>query len=97
MDVILWLTTYLAAMNLIGFLAMGIDKRKARKHTFRIPESTLLTVALLGGSAGTLMGMYLFRHKTRHWYFAYGLPAILLLHIGILIFFYYSPIEFSIM
>ncbi|MBQ3105548.1 MAG: DUF1294 domain-containing protein [Lachnospiraceae bacterium] len=97
MDVILWLITYLLTINLIGFFAMGLDKRKARKHTFRIPESTLLMLAVIGGSVGTLLGMYLFRHKTRHWYFAYGLPAILGLQLILLLFLYYSPIEVLIM
>ena len=81
-------------MNLIGFLLMGIDKRKAVKRTFRIPESTLFIVALIGGSLGSLLGMYTFRHKTRHWYFVYGMPAILILHIIVIVALMYSPIQF---
>ena len=81
-------------MNLIGFLLMGIDKRKAVKRAFRIPESTLFIVALIGGSLGSLLGMYTFRHKTRHWYFVYGMPAILILHIIVIVALMYSPIQF---
>ena len=67
MQVTLLLAGYVIIMNLIGFFLMGIDKRKAVKHAFRIPESTLFIVALIGGSLGSLLGMYVFRHKTRHW------------------------------
>ena len=94
MQVILLLVGYVIIMNLIGFLLMGIDKRKAVKRTFRIPESTLFIVALIGGSLGSLLGMYTFRHKTRHWYFVYGMPAILIFHIIIIVALIYSPIQF---
>ncbi len=94
MQVILLLVSYVIIMNLIGFLLMGIDKRKAVKRAFRIPESTLFIVALIGGSLGSLLGMYTFRHKTRHWYFVYGMPAILILHIIIIVALIYSPIQF---
>ena len=56
---------------------MLMDKHKARKNKWRIPEATLLLIALLGGSIGSLLGMYTFRHKTRHWYFVWGIPLIL--------------------
>ncbi len=69
---------YFIVMNLIGLLVMGADKRKAKKHQWRIPEKTLFFVALLGGSLGTWAGMYLFRHKTKKWYFKIGMPVILL-------------------
>lgn len=94
MQVILLLVGYVIIVNLIGFLLMGIDKRKAVKHTFRIPESTLFIVALIGGSLGSLLGMYTFRHKTRHWYFVYGMPAILALQVIIILLLLYSPIQF---
>lgn len=68
---------YLAAINLAAFGLMAADKRRARKHRWRIPEHTLFAVALLGGSVGALAGMYLCRHKTRHWYFVVGMPLIL--------------------
>ena len=76
---------------------MGIDKRKAIRHAFRIPEATLFSVALVGGSIGSILGMLVFRHKTKHWYFKFGMPIILLLQIGIIAFLYFSPIEFSFM
>lgn len=75
---------YLIFMNIFGLLLMGIDKHKAKKNRWRIPEKTLFLTSLLGGSIGTLVGMYLFRHKTRHWYFVMGMPAILILQIGLL-------------
>ena len=71
------LILYLLIMNAAGFISMLADKRKAQKKLWRIPEATLLTVAALGGSVGSLMGMYTFRHKTKHLKFTAGVPAIL--------------------
>ena len=71
------LTIYLLIMNVAGFLLMHLDKEKAKRNRWRISEATLLTVAALGGSIGSLLGMYLFHHKTRHLKFRLGLPAIL--------------------
>ena len=68
---------YLVVMNVLGVAVMWSDKRRARLHRWRIPEKVLFGVSLLGGSAGTWAGMYLFRHKTKHWYFAVGIPLIL--------------------
>lgn len=68
---------YLAVMNVLGVAVMWSDKRRARLHRWRIPEKVLFGVSLLGGSAGTWAGMYLFRHKTKHWYFVVGMPIIL--------------------
>ena len=68
---------YLAVMNVIGVAVMWSDKRRARLHRWRIPEKVLFGVSLLGGSVGTWAGMYLFRHKTKHWYFVVGMPLIL--------------------
>lgn len=76
---------YLVLVNFAGFALMGIDKYKARKHRWRIPEKTLFLASIIGGSVGTLAGMYAFRHKTRHWYFVIGMPAILLLQIVLVI------------
>ena len=67
---------YLVVMNVLGVAVMW-DKRRARLHRWRIPEKVLFGVSLLGGSAGTWAGMYLFRHKTKHWYFVAGMPLIL--------------------
>ena len=72
---------YLTAVNLAGFAVMGIDKQKAIKHLWRIRESTLFLIALIGGSVGSIIGMRVFHHKTRHWYFVYGMPAILILQV----------------
>lgn len=94
MKVILLVTIYFISMNLLGFLMMGVDKRKAKKHAFRIPEATLFIVALIGGSLGSLIGMYVFRHKTRHWYFVYGMPAILILQVLFILILLYAPLKF---
>ena len=74
---------------------MGIDKLKARKRAWRIPESTLFVIAIIGGSLGTTIGMHLFHHKTRHWYFLYGMPAILFVQIALVVLLMYLPIEFT--
>jgi len=73
---------YLLIVNAIGFLLMLVDKWKARKKLWRIPESSLLLAAAIGGSIGSLAGMYTFRHKTRHLKFTLGIPVILLLQIA---------------
>ena len=70
--------TYLILINALGLLFMLIDKQKARRGTWRIPEETLIGIGLLGGSIGSIAGMYLFRHKTRHPKFYIGLPLILI-------------------
>ena len=68
---------YLLIINAAGFLLMLVDKWKAKKKRWRIPESTLMGAAALGGSIGALAGMYLVRHKTQHPKFTLGIPAIL--------------------
>lgn len=68
---------YLLIINAAGFLLMLVDKWKAKKNRWRIRESTLLLVAALGGSVGSLLGMYIFRHKTLHLKFTLGIPLIL--------------------
>ena len=70
---------FMALMSVVGFCAMGIDKAKAKAGAWRIPEKTLFGIAFFGGGAGVWLGMNLFRHKTKHWYFKYGVPAIALL------------------
>lgn len=72
---------YVIIINLIGFFAMGMDKRKARKHKWRIKEATLFFFAMIGGSIGSWLGMYVFHHKTKHWCFVVGIPAILALQV----------------
>ena len=72
---------YLLIINAVAFLLMLVDKQKARKKLWRITESTLLLSAAIGGSIGSLTGMYTFRHKTKHLKFTLGVPAILILQI----------------
>ncbi len=75
------LILYLILINLAAWGLMGADKYRARKHAWRIPERTLFAVALLGGSLGAILGMYLWHHKTKHWYFVIGMPLILVAQI----------------
>lgn len=79
------LIIYFTIINFWEFVFMGLDKAYARRGEYRIPEKTSFWVALLGGAAGGTAGMFFFRHKTRHWYFRYGFPAIALLHIALFI------------
>lgn len=89
---------FLLIMNLLGFFCMGIDKKRAKKKLWRIPEATLFMIAILGGSIGSIIGMRFFHHKTRHWYFVYGMPAILIIQlIAAFILIFYSPIQIYIM
>ena len=97
MNAITLIIVYFIAINFIRFTVMGVDKYKARKRAWRIPESTLFVLALIGGSIGSIAGMHLFHHKTRHWYFLYGMPAILIIQILIIVALVTSPIEFLIM
>lgn len=76
--IVLWLV----AVNGLGFLLMGLDKWKARRGAWRIPEKTLFAVAGLGGTPGVMAGMQTFRHKTRHRKFKYGLPVLLTLQLA---------------
>lgn len=71
------LLVYLLIINAVGFLLMLVDKYKAKKNRWRIPERTLILTALFGGSIGTLLGMYTVRHKTQHPKFTMGIPLIL--------------------
>ena len=71
------LFVYLVIINLLSLFLMAEDKRRASRHLWRIPERTLFAAALVGGSVGALLSMYLFHHKTRHWYFVVGMPLIL--------------------
>lgn len=77
----IFLIAYLLGINLAGLLSMAIDKRRARNHRWRIPEKTLFLIAALGGSIGSILGMLLFRHKTRHLSFCLGMPLILALQV----------------
>ena len=72
------LIIYLIGINVVTFFIYGVDKWKARREKWRIPEDTLIWLAIAGGSIGALLGMYLFRHKTQHKQFTLGIPAIIL-------------------
>ena len=72
---------YLVIINALGFILMLVDKYKAKKHLWRIPEATLIGVAAMGGSIGALLGMYTVRHKTKHLKFTVGIPVILTLQL----------------
>lgn len=75
------LLVYLCVMNLAGLAVMGIDKSKAKRRVWRIPEATLFWISFLGGSIGTWAGIYLFRHKTKHGRFVVGMPLICMFHL----------------
>ena len=77
---------YLLLINAAAFVLMLVDKLKARKNLWRIPERTLFGAALLGGSIGALLGMYTFHHKTKHLSFTLGMPAILIAQIALAVF-----------
>ncbi len=88
LDLINWkyVLLYLLIINVVGFLAMGIDKLKAKKDWWRIPEGTLMMICLLGGGIGTIAGMYKFRHKTKKLKFTVGMPTILISEIALVIY-----------
>ena len=82
------LLVWLAAVNVVTFAVYGIDKAKAKRGAWRVPERTLFLLPLLGGSLGALLGMRVFHHKTKHWYFVWGIPLILLAQIALAIWLY---------
>ena len=71
------------AVSLVDFCLMGMDKYKAKKDLRRVPEKWFFLLALLGGTPGAILGMWTFRHKTRHWYFRWGLPVLLTLQLAL--------------
>ncbi len=78
----LWMI-YLMLINIICFMAMWVDKQRAVRKKWRIPEKTLFILAIFGGSLGGILGMNMFRHKTKHAKFKYGFPIILIIQIGL--------------
>lgn len=78
-----WLGLWALILSVWDFCLMGFDKHRAKAGLWRVRERTFFLVALLGGAAGAVAGMFCFRHKTRHWYFRYGLSAILLAQIAL--------------
>ena len=84
----LLLLIWLGLMSLVTLLAMGLDKRRARKGAWRVPEARLFLFAALGGALGGLMGMRLFHHKTKHWTFRLGFPLLALCQLGFVVYLY---------
>ena len=82
-DLLQYVPIYFAAINLVTFFVYGIDKYRAKRGAWRIPEKTLFLLPILGGSIGAIAGMKFFHHKTKHWYFRYGLPLILLAQVAL--------------
>ena len=93
MNSLTYLILYFVIINIIGFALMGIDKRRARKSAFRVPEATLFAIAAIGGSLGSTIGMFFFRHKTKHWYFKFGMPLIFLIQVIIFVVIFLLPVE----
>jgi uncharacterized membrane protein YsdA (DUF1294 family) len=85
------IAVYILIVNIAGFSLMGIDKAKAKSHAWRIPEKTLFIASLIGGSVGTWIGMYFFRHKTKHWYFVIGMPLILAVQVALAVYLHCLP------
>lgn len=79
------LIIYFVVVNVVAFFMYGIDKVKAKKQKWRIPEKTLIGIAVIGGSIGAIAGMNVFHHKTKHWYFKFGLPLILIIQIALVV------------
>lgn len=77
---------YFLIMTIVGLIIMKVDKVKAQKQAWRIKEATLFLISAIGGSLGTWAGMYIFRHKTKHWYFVIGMPLIFFAHAALLVF-----------
>ncbi len=98
MEVISYIAIYLLVINLAGFVSMGLDKSKARRNKWRIPEATLFLFAVFGGSIGCLIGMRTFHHKTQKPKFYIGIPVILAVQTVILLYFVFlAPLKFRIL
>lgn len=89
MDELSALLLYFIGVNMIAFIIMRIDKQKARKQQWRIPERTIWSLAVLGGALGVLIGMKTFRHKTKHSSFIIGMPTLFIIHIIIFLYIYF--------
>ena len=85
-----FIVAYFVIINTVGFMLMSADKERAKANAWRIPEKTLLGVAALGGSLGVLVAMNSLRHKTKHWYFQYGVPFMFVLQCAVAFSWYYS-------
>ena len=86
MDIIKYSIIITALINFFSFILTGVDKYKSKHNRWRVKENTFFILALIGGSMGILMGMYLFRHKTKHIKFTLGIPLILIVQISLIVF-----------
>ena len=97
MSTVSFIIFYVTFVNLAGLYLMYSDKLRARKRAYRIPEATFFTLAIIGGSIGCILGMYSFRHKTKHPVFVIGMPLILIIQILGIFLLRLAPIEFKIL
>ncbi|MBQ6574896.1 MAG: DUF1294 domain-containing protein [Lachnospiraceae bacterium] len=98
MEVVSYILLYFAVINVAGFLSMAVDKSKARRNKWRIPEATLFLFAVFGGSLGCLLGMRIFRHKTQKPKFYIGIPIILGIQVLLIVWFLFiAPLRFRIL
>lgn len=88
MSLVQFFIIYLVIINFLGFVIMGIDKLKAKRGSRRIPENTLFMFTILGGGVGTILGMYIFRHKTKKKKFTVGMPIILIIEVLLFILYF---------
>ena len=85
------LCAWLIAWSLAAFITMGADKRRAKQGLRRVPEKTLFLLAIVGGALGAFLGMHVFHHKTKHWYFRLGFPLLVLAWAGLLAWLHFGP------
>lgn len=78
---------YILVMSIVAFCVCGADKFAAQRQKSRVPEKMLFLLSALGGSVGMYLGMFTFRHKTKHWYFVVGIPAIILVQAALILYF----------
>lgn len=88
MSLVQFFIIYLVIINFLGFIIMGIDKLKAKRGSRRIPENTLFMFTILGGGVGTILGIYIFRHKTKKKKFTVGMPIILIIEVLLFILYF---------
>ena len=84
-EMIKYIILEMFGMSIVLFVVMGLDKYKAKTGRWRVSEKTLFLMALLGGALGGVVGMRVFHHKTKHWYFQYGFPALLIVQAALLV------------